>query len=116
MSGFNLTPHYCKECRQIVIDGTGPKVEQYFEFSYCKVEELSRSCEFFRWTLTLSKIDLYITNKLTLYILQDSEDLEYLNVEWTDIDGKLVSEDTKQTLHIFSMAGKSSTGKCCAHS
>ncbi|EUC46674.1 hypothetical protein COCMIDRAFT_92096 [Bipolaris oryzae ATCC 44560] len=104
MDIFSLSPHSCPECKVIIIDGTGPKVTQRFEFSHCKVKELSQRCEFFNWTLNSSEECLCTTDKLRLSIAGDSEDLKYLNVEWRDEDDEPVSEDdTKRQLYIFSM-------------
>jgi hypothetical protein len=117
MNTFSLSPHSCPECKEIIIDGTGPIVEQRYQFSHGTVEELSSRCEFFGWTLKSSDTPLLSTDKLVLSISEKSEDLTYLTIQWKNSDDQPVSEDdTKQLgLHIFSRQRKLSRGTCYAH-
>jgi hypothetical protein len=117
MNTFSISAHSCPERKEIIIDGTGPIVDQRYEFSHGKVEELSSRCEFFSWTLKLSDMSLLATDKLILSISEESEDLTYLDIQWRDMNDQSVSEDeTKQLgLYIFGRERKLSRGTCYAH-
>jgi hypothetical protein len=103
----NLSPHSCPSCAKIVIDGTGPKVEQRYEFFHFEVWEFAQHCPFFERTLNVGDLRLYRTDRLVLSISEESEDLEYLNINWVDANGHAVSDDdTNQLeLHFFSEKG-----------
>lgn len=121
MSTFDTPPHTCSRCQEIVIDGTGPRVNWHREFSYHEVKH-SQRCEFFSWALKFPTTHLYETDKLKLSICESSENFACVNVEWRDKDGKDVlghdvpeqdlpgydvpEHDTKRWLYIFSRKGK----------
>jgi hypothetical protein len=116
MKTFSLSPHSCRLCERIEIDGTGPKFEQRFEFFFREVEIFAQDCAFFNRTLKLLDTPPLLTDKLILSISEDSEDLAYLDINWQNVNGRSVSEDnTKQLgLYIFSEKGKLSKTTCYA--
>ncbi|USP81702.1 hypothetical protein yc1106_08976 [Curvularia clavata] len=103
MSTVRFSSHSCEECEKIVIDGTGPPFGQCSYFPHGEVQELSQSCDLFKWALKSSDEPLYESNKLRFSISDACEDLKYLNVEWMDEENEPVSEfATNPQLHIFS--------------
>jgi hypothetical protein len=109
MGSFGFDPHSCEYCPKIEIEGTGSVVELTLEYTLCCVERFAEYCDFFKWTLNYQTTFTNVPDKLILYISQDFEDLEHLNIDWKDVHGQsMVPEDSEQrTLHIFTKEGTS---------
>jgi hypothetical protein len=106
--GFLDNAHTCPRCRRIQLDGTGPHVEQRFEFSYSDIRASAAVCLLFRWCLLQARVVPEPTDRLVLYVSEDSEDITYLNVLWKDESGQTLSTDyfcDSTSLHIFAEKG-----------
>jgi hypothetical protein len=108
--GFLDNAHTCPRCRGIELDGTGPHVEQRFQFSYSDVRASAAVCLLLRWCLLQARVDLEPTDRLVLSVSEDSEDITYLNVHWTNESGQTLPTDyfcDSTSLHIFAEKGTS---------
>ena len=102
-----LLPHSCKYCENIEIDGTGPDVHQSFSYTLPDVQAFAEKCMLFKWVLQLPSRRLEPPAYLGLSISTNSEDLVFLDVDWSDAHGSLESKinDEQSSLYIFAERG-----------
>jgi hypothetical protein len=102
-----LLPHYCQECQNIEINGTGPDFEQSFVYTLPYVQARAGTCNLFKWLLRLPRGPVEPPASVKLCISADSEDLGTLAVYWSNAQGPLASEtnDDPPSLHIFAEKG-----------
>lgn len=104
MDGSTLLPHSCRRCQKIIIDGTiaidgtGPTVDQSFEYTLRDVQAYAEECKLFKWSLRFQTATLQATDNLTLSI---SEDLTYFEAQWRNSRG----DNEQSSLHIFAERG-----------
>lgn len=100
--------HTCVHCRRIEFDGTGPYVQQYFQFSCNDVRAFAAGCLLFEWCLLRAKKDPEPTDKLVLYTEADTDDVVYLNICWKDVFNQSFPQDNfceGSQLHVFAKKG-----------
>jgi hypothetical protein len=107
MGSFGFEPHSCEYCPKLEIEGISSNIELTLEYTFCRVERLAEHCDFFKWTLRYQTTFINVPDKLILYISQDSEDLQCLNIDWKNVHGlsMLPESSERRTLHIFTTKG-----------
>jgi hypothetical protein len=102
--------HTCVRCQKIEFDGTGPHVEQRFQFSYNHVRAFAAECLLLRWCLLRARGRLEPTDRLVLSTCEDSENVVCLNVRWKNENDQDLFTDyfcDRTSLHIFASKGMS---------